>query len=90
MVYFTHSSLYERNNLYSGTSQRGPSKKETLYYIPLHNGQNQITKFYPPYQSNAIEPLKEDNLYTGDKLLQVYWSQSVRCSEVALYLIIAF
>ena len=26
--------------LYSGTSQRGPSDKGTLYYISLHNGQN--------------------------------------------------
>ena len=33
-----------------------------------------------------LEPLKEDNLYTGENPLEfINWPQSVRCSEVSLY-----
>ena len=52
---------------YSGTSQRGPSSdKGTVYYILSTMDKTKSPNFIPTINIMRLEPLKEDNLYTGE------------------------
>ena len=68
-----------------------PPKEDTrtVYYIPLYKGHCFRPQIYFLYKLYIEKPLKkEDNLsLQGTKLLNLYWSQSVLCSEVPLYIL---